>query len=171
MSGKLEKSFGNLLISGKEVALGKFKKICGFVPQEDVMCCEMTVREIIVHSARMRLPSTWKPSEIEHHADVIIETLKYNSCKSYSNLPSLAHVAHSIIGDGIQRGISGGQRKRVNIGIELAATPICLCLDEPTSGLDSTAALEVVENLRRIARLGMTITAVIHQPRVEIFRK
>lgn len=159
LSGKLESSFGKLLISGKQVSLGNFKQICGFVPQEDIMCREMTVSEIILHSARMRLPSSWSPLEIKTHAELIIQIL------------NLSHVKNTPIGDGVQRGISGGQRKRVNIGIELAATPLCLCLDEPTSGLDSTAALEVVDVLRRIAEIGMTVTAVIHQPRVEIFKK
>jgi ABC-type multidrug transport system ATPase subunit len=75
------------------------------------------------------------------------------------------------IGDEDTRGISGGQRKRVNIGIELCAIPTCIFLDEPTSGLDSTAALEVCDNLRQIAALGLTIVSVIHQPRIEIFEK
>lgn len=60
-------------------------------------------------------------------------------------------------------------RKRVNIGMELAAIPISLFLDEPTSGLDSTAALNIAKILKRIANLGQTVVAVIHQPRVEIF--
>ncbi|KAJ1342995.1 hypothetical protein BSLG_002420 [Batrachochytrium salamandrivorans] len=69
------------------------------------------------------------------------------------------------------RGISGGQRKRVNIGMELAAAPVCIFLDEPTSGLDATSALHIADILKSIADLGMTIVAVIHQPRVEIFFK
>jgi ABC-type multidrug transport system ATPase subunit len=77
----------------------------------------------------------------------------------------------SNIGDETTRGISGGQRKRVNIGIELCAIPTCIFLDEPTSGLDSTASLEVCDNLRQIAELGLTIVSVIHQPRIEIFEK
>ena len=88
------------------------------------------------------------------------------------------------------RGVSGGQRKRTNIGIELAAAPAAIFLEsvpivcvlfmpprtlcpflysEPTSGLDSAAALEVCRTLRAIADLGLTVVAVIHQPRLEIF--
>ncbi|CAE8655752.1 unnamed protein product, partial [Polarella glacialis] len=66
-------------------------------------------------------------------------------------------------------GLSGGQRKRVNVGIELAASPTVLFLDEPTSGLDSTSSLILVQQLRRMAQLGMTIVMVIHQPRYSLF--
>eukprot|EP00795_Rhopilema_esculentum_P012948 gene12948-3707_t len=70
-----------------------------------------------------------------------------------------------------QRGISGGQRKRVNIGMELIADPTLLFLDEPTSGLDSTSSLTVLNALRKVAEKGrLTVACVIHQPRYEIFR-
>jgi hypothetical protein len=65
--------------------------------------------------------------------------------------------------------ISGGQRKRVSIGMELAAAPMALFLDEPTSGLDATAAASIMATLKALSRLGMTIVTIIHQPRQEIF--
>ncbi len=77
---------------------------------------------------------------------------------------------HSVVGDENERGISGGQRKRVNIGMELVADPTVLFLDEPTSGLDASTAKEVCESLRRVTEKGMTVIAVIHQPRYEIFQ-
>jgi ABC-type multidrug transport system ATPase subunit len=161
LSGKTDTkgASGELFINSRKSELTKYKKIYGFVPQDDVMHNELTVRENILHSARIRLPSNWTAKDIEDHVDNVLEAL------------DLSHVANTPIGDGTTRGVSGGQRKRVNIGMELVATPLCLCLDEPTSGLDSTAALEVSDILRRIAHLGITILAVIHQPRVEIFKK
>jgi ABC-type multidrug transport system ATPase subunit len=69
----------------------------------------------------------------------------------------------------LKRGVSGGQRKRANIGIELAAAPSALFLDEPTSGLDSTQALHVANIMKQLAETGMNVVAVIHQPRYEIF--
>jgi energy-coupling factor transporter ATP-binding protein EcfA2 len=79
-------------------------------------------------------------------------------------------VQHTRIGDEKTRGVSGGQRKRVNIGIEVSACPVALYLDEPTSGLDSTAALEVTNSLKHIAHsTGITVAMVIHQPRYEIW--
>jgi ABC-type multidrug transport system ATPase subunit len=81
----------------------------------------------------------------------------------------LHDIRHSIIGDATKRGISGGQRKRVNIGMELVSMPTVLFLDEPTSGLDSSSSQEVCDALRTVARLGLTVVTVIHQPRYEIF--
>jgi len=75
-------------------------------------------------------------------------------------------VQNELIGSVSSRGISGGQRKRVNIGVELVADPTILFLDEPTSGLDSTNGLEVVKILKKVSRYGLTVLAIIHQPYV-----
>ena len=83
----------------------------------------------------------------------------------------LTHVQHTLIGDEFVRGISGGQRKRVNIGIELMSSPLVLFLDEPTSGLDATTTMELIESLEKLADLGLTIAMVIHQPRMEVLNK
>jgi ABC-type multidrug transport system ATPase subunit len=123
------------------------------------MIRECTVRENILFSARMRLPREgWPDSRICEYVDAVIEVLGLSEC------------SNTLIGDPAgTRGVSGGQRKRTNIGIELAAAPAAIFLDEPTSGLDSAAALEVCRTLRAIADLGLTVVAVIHQPRLEIF--
>ncbi|TPX35033.1 hypothetical protein SmJEL517_g02426 [Synchytrium microbalum] len=158
LMGKYPRTGGRLFINGREEAgINACKKIVGFVPQEDIMLREMTVRENILHSARTRLPNNWTQEEIEGYVDAILEAL------------NLSHVAHTIIGDESTRGVSGGQRKRVNIGMELAAVPLAIFLDEPTSGLDSTAALSVAQILKSITTLGLTVVAVVHQPRFEIF--
>ena len=83
---------------------------------------------------------------------------------------NLQAVKYQRIGNEEKRGISGGQRKRVNIAIELAAAPLILFLDEPTTGLDSSAALEVCEILNKIVKLtNINVAVVIHQPRIEIW--
>ncbi|KAI8816706.1 uncharacterized protein EV422DRAFT_275965 [Fimicolochytrium jonesii] len=158
LMGKVPRTNGTLYINNKESEMHKFKKIIGYVPQEDIMHRELTVKENIHHAARVKLPASWTAKEVEDYTDAVIAAL------------NLSHVAHSPIGDETTRGISGGQRKRVNIGIELAGVPITLFLDEPTSGLDSTSALSVCQNLKDVAGLGLTIVSVIHQPRYEIFR-
>ena len=84
----------------------------------------------------------------------------------------LANIRDSIIGDEQVRGISGGQRKRVNIALELITEPSLLFLDEPTSGLDGTSTLEILQILRSLANAGAgkTIILTIHQPRIEAYK-
>ena len=126
----------------------------GFVPQDDTMMLELTVRENMLYSSRVRLPRHgWTDEDIARHVDAVIDVLGLFSCA-----------------DTLVANVSGGQRKRANIGLELAMAPAAIFLDEPTSGLDSTAALEVCRTLKSIADLGLTVVAVIHQPRLEIFR-
>ncbi|KAJ3380640.1 hypothetical protein HDU84_005666 [Entophlyctis sp. JEL0112] len=157
LMGKVSRTSGILKINKTIAEMKAFRKIIGYVPQEDVMLEELTVRENIMYSARTRLPNSWSNKAVSDHVDAIIRALNLND------------VAHRKIGNVLERGISGGQRKRVNIGMELAAAPLSVFLDEPTSGLDSTSALDVAHILSSISRLGLTIVAVIHQPRLEIF--
>jgi ABC-type phosphate/phosphonate transport system ATPase subunit len=82
---------------------------------------------------------------------------------------ALNKVTHQVVGSSAQRMISGGQRKRVAIGVELVAKPSLLWLDEPTSGLDASVAYDVVEALKNSSQRGMNILAVMHQPRCSIF--
>ncbi|CAN0450502.1 unnamed protein product, partial [Discosporangium mesarthrocarpum] len=79
------------------------------------------------------------------------------------NLLGLTHVADNIIGKETKRGVSGGERKRVAIGVELITSPDILFLDEPTSGLDSSTALSIVTLLKRLAQKGMIVVCSIHQ--------
>jgi ABC-type multidrug transport system ATPase subunit len=82
----------------------------------------------------------------------------------------LQRIRNSVVGSPEKRGISGGQKKRVNIGMELVAYPRVLFLDEPTSGLDSSSSLQVARCLQRMRSLGITVVTVIHQPRWSVFR-
>ncbi|KAJ3286336.1 hypothetical protein HDU79_006575, partial [Rhizoclosmatium sp. JEL0117] len=157
LMGKAARTAGTLKINGTVAEMASFKKLIGYVPQDDTMIEELSVRENIRYSARVRLPNSWTNAEVDAHVEAILQAL------------NLSHVADKRIGNVLQRGISGGQRKRVNIGMELAAAPLSVFLDEPTSGLDSTAAMDAVNILHSISRLGLTIVAVVHQPRVEIF--
>ena len=157
LMGKAPRTQGHLYVNGVEGELSQYKQIIGFVPQEDIMHRELTVRENIYHSARVRLPSSWTDKEVDELVTAVIGVL------------NLSHVQHTQIGDENTRGVSGGQRKRVNIGMELVALPLVLFLDEPTSGLDSTASLQCMDVLKQITSLGITVVSVIHQPRYEIF--
>ncbi|KAK4442008.1 hypothetical protein QBC34DRAFT_37781 [Podospora aff. communis PSN243] len=157
LMGKLEHTTGSVSVNDAPGRVGRYKKLVGYVPQDDVVSPELTVRENILHSARMRLPRAWTSAEIHAHVDAVVECLE------------LSHVRDSIVGTIGKPIISGGQRKRVSIGMELAAAPMAIFLDEPTSGLDATAASSIMRTLRALSGLGITVIATIHQPRREIF--
>jgi ABC-type multidrug transport system ATPase subunit len=157
LMGKLHATGGTIKINGHSKDMSKYKKLVGYVPQDDIVFPELTVRENILHSARIRLSSSWRDKAIQDHVDSLIACLQ------------LTHVQHSRVGDAAHPVISGGQRKRVNIGMELAAAPMAIFLDEPTSGLDATSANTIMRLLRAISRLGVTAIAIIHQPREQIF--
>ena len=117
----------------------------------------LTVQETIQFAADFKLPRDVSPGEKRAIVDRVIELL------------GLSGVRHSRIGEETKRGISGGEKKRVAIGIELVTFPGLLFLDEPTTGLDSTTAQNLIETLRGIARkTAMTIILTIHQPRASI---
>ena len=83
---------------------------------------------------------------------------------------NLSHISDSVVGDLSHQGISGGERKRTSIGLELMAKPQILFLDEPTSGLDSFSAISVIHAIKKIVERGnITVIASIHQPRTSIF--
>jgi len=157
LMGKAHTTAGTIKINGWSKDMSKYKKLIGYVPQDDIVFPELTVRENILHSARIRLPSLWRDKAIQDHVDSLIACLQ------------LTHVQHSRVGDAARPVISGGQRKRVNIGMELAAAPMAIFLDEPTSGLDATSAATIMRLLKAISRLGVTTIAIIHQPREQIF--
>jgi ABC-type multidrug transport system ATPase subunit len=160
LSGQVDKTAGEILVNGvSQPSLARYKSVMGFVPQEDIMHRTLTVREILDFNAATRLDHRMSAGDREDLVDDIIDIL------------GLKKVEHSIIGDETRRGLSGGERKRVNVGMELAADPSILFLDEPTSGLDSTSAVQVTQCLKTVAsRSNMTIVCVIHQPRAEVFK-
>ncbi|KAF3852526.1 hypothetical protein F7725_005881 [Dissostichus mawsoni] len=118
-----------------------FKCLSGYVVQEDVVMGTLTVRENLRFSAALRLPRSVLQSEKEAR-----------------------------VGTQMTRGISGGERKRTNIGMELIIDPAVLFLDEPTTGLDASTANSVLLLLKRMASKGRTIILSIHQPRYSIYR-
>ena len=132
----------------------------GFVPQDDIVYAELTVFENLIFAGRFKLPRGTAQEMIELLAEEVLADL------------GLSRVANSLVGDVYRRGISGGEKKRVNIGLELMAKPSILFLDEPTSGLDSSSAMVVMTSLNNLVRnQGMTVCSVIHQPRQQIFEQ
>ncbi|XP_074946485.1 broad substrate specificity ATP-binding cassette transporter ABCG2 isoform X1 [Phalacrocorax aristotelis] len=148
---------GNVLINGAPQP-ANFKCTSGYVVQDDVVMGTLTVRENLKFSAALRLPKSVKEQEKKERVNQIISEL------------GLSKVADSKVGTQFTRGVSGGERKRTNIGMELITNPAILFLDEPTTGLDASTANAVLLLLKRMAKQGKTIIFSIHQPRYSIFR-
>jgi ABC-type multidrug transport system ATPase subunit len=138
-----------------------FADISAYVEQDDALFPLSTVQETLFFQARLRLPSTTSQEEHDKTIEDVLRQL------------GLLHVRNTNVGgnsfNGALRGISGGERKRLSIGIELLHGPRCIFLDEPTTGLDSYQALNVMDKMRELARAGHTVMTSIHQPRSSIF--
>ncbi|XP_078061052.1 broad substrate specificity ATP-binding cassette transporter ABCG2 isoform X2 [Mustelus asterias] len=148
---------GQVLIDGA-LQPSNFKCISGYVVQDDVVMGTLTVRENFQFSAALRLPRSIRNREKNERIGQVIKEL------------GLTKVADSKVGTMFIRGVSGGERKRTNIGMELIIDPSVLFLDEPTTGLDASTALAVLMLLQRMSRKGKTIIFSIHQPRYSIFK-
>ncbi|XP_030643909.1 ATP-binding cassette sub-family G member 2-like [Chanos chanos] len=148
---------GEVLIDGAPQP-PNFKCLSGYVVQDDVVMGTLTVRENLRFSAALRLPSTISEMEKEARVNHLIQEL------------GLSKVADARVGTQLIRGVSGGERKRTNIGMELIIDPSVLFLDEPTTGLDASTANSVLLLLKRMANNGRTIIMSIHQPRYSIYR-
>jgi ABC-type multidrug transport system ATPase subunit len=148
---------GRTFINGSPESSTALHDVMGFVPQDDIMYEDLTVKENLLYCCQLRADPSMSRAEQRQHVNRVIDSL------------GLFPSRHSLIGSTEDRGISGGQRKRVNVGMELTSKPLVLFLDEPTSGLDSTTSAELMQYLHRLTATGLTIAAVIHQPRIEVF--
>lgn len=129
-----------------------------YVTQEDILTTALTVGEVVYYSALLQLPDTMSKSEKRERAHTTIKEM------------GLQDVINTRIGGWSNKGISGGQKRRVSICLEILTRPKLLFLDEPTSGLDSAASYHVMKKITRLARQdGRTVIASIHQPSTEVF--
>jgi ABC-type multidrug transport system ATPase subunit/ABC-type multidrug transport system permease subunit len=148
---------GSVLANGQEISTINYLKYIGYVTQDDVLLDMLTVRESVMFAARLKTKGT--ESEKSKKVDLILEEIGLLKCQN------------TIIGNAAIKGVSGGEKKRTCIAIELITTPSILFLDEPTSGLDSFSALNVVELLNEQANKGRTVISTIHQPSSDIYIK
>ncbi|KAL5017918.1 hypothetical protein ScPMuIL_003640 [Solemya velum] len=148
---------GHILIDGATPP-DNFKCMVGYVVQDDVVMGTLSVRENFHFSASLRLPKGVSHEEKKKRVELVINELGLKNC------------AETKVGTEFIRGVSGGERKRTNIGMELIISPRILFLDEPTTGLDASTANAVMVLLKRLALRGRTVVFSIHQPRFTIFR-
>ena len=138
----------------------KYKQSIGYVIQHDALLPFLTVFETLMYSGMLTLPNSLSTS------------MKVKRIKEIMNEVGLKKVANQYVGNELVRGISGGEKKRLSIAIELLRSPCILFLDEPTSGLDAKNALILCENLARLAhKYKYTVITTIHQPRAQIFNQ
>ncbi|KAJ6775153.1 ABC TRANSPORTER G FAMILY MEMBER 5 [Salix purpurea] len=157
LAGKLTPQNGTIFVNQNPIDKARFKRISGYVTQKDTLFPLLTVEETLMFSARLRLR--------------LPQAQLSSSVKSLMKELGLDHVAMTRVGDDRIRGISGGERRRVSIGVDAIHDPEVLILDEPTSGLDSTSALQIIDMLKAMAETrGRTIILSIHQPGFRIVK-
>ena len=149
---------GDFLVNGRPLP-HSFQADTGYCQQQDVHLPQQTVREALQFSAILRQPRETPKEERLAYVEEVIRLLE------------MERFAEAIVGDDGE-GLNVEQRKRLTIGVELAAKPsLLLFLDEPTSGLDAQAAWSVVRFLKKLASEGQAILCTIHQPSGELFNQ
>jgi len=147
------------LLNGLDVAASydELRSIIGYVPQDEIIHPELTVRQAMTYAALLRFPDDTTSQAIDARVNQLLDDL------------GLRDAADVLVGGPEKKGVSGGQRKRVNIALELLTSPSLLFLDEPTSGLASEDAVVVVNLLRELTEKGNTVVLTVHQPGYRIY--
>jgi ATP-binding cassette subfamily G (WHITE) protein 2 len=150
---------GQTTINGAEYNSALLKRLSGYVIQDDLLFPHITVEETLRYSAALRMPQDSSNEERHERVEDAIRRLGLESCRN------------TIVGNATIRGISGGERKRLCVAIELLTRPRILFLDEPTSGLDSASAYALCAILKELsASRACTVVCTIHQPQNKIFQ-
>ncbi|MBM4375236.1 MAG: FHA domain-containing protein [Deltaproteobacteria bacterium] len=162
LNGYLPPTQGLVRINGEDLysIYDLLRGSIGYVPQDDLVHAELTVYEAVRYSAKFRLPPDYSDQEIDARVQQTLRDLGLDS------------IQHLEIGAPEKKVLSGGQRKRVNIALELVTDPIILYLDEPTSGLAADDAASLIQLLNGLTTAtGKTIIMTIHQPAKEEYEK
>eukprot|EP00854_Cymbomonas_tetramitiformis_P006012 gene6012-7224_t len=148
---------GDILYNGKRVNPASMRRTVGFVPQQTILCEELTVRENLSCSARLRLPRNTKPQHITVIVDGVLKALDLFSVESL------------LVGSAGVWGINNGQRVRTAIAMELVTDPVALFLDDPMHGLSFDSSGIIMKALRSLACVQCNIVMVLRQPRFVIY--
>ena len=147
---------GTIRFGGAVVKKEDLKHVCGYVEQFDNLVEELTVVEMLNYAVELKLPALSR-AEKHDRVEEVISLLQLQGCRD------------TMIGGELVKGLSGGQKKRCNIGLALITRPPIIFLDEPTTGLDSGMANEVVSVMSFLASQGRTVVATIHSPTASAF--
>ncbi|CAH0473500.1 unnamed protein product [Peronospora belbahrii] len=143
---------GDMELNGKPREIQTFRAVTSYVAQEDSLLGSFTVFETMHMAAKLSLPNNVTSNQITSRVDNVIEAMGLGTCR------------YTLVGDIFRKGLSGGQKRRLSIAIELLSNPSILILDEPTSGLDSSAAHNVMKFIAKLSAEGKTVVCTIHQP-------
>uniref|UniRef100_A0A3P8Y7R7 ABC transporter domain-containing protein n=1 Tax=Esox lucius TaxID=8010 RepID=A0A3P8Y7R7_ESOLU len=160
ISGRIGNSgtlLGDVSVNGRKLKREQYQDCFCYVLQSDNLLSYLTVEETLTYTAQLALR---RYSAEVIHKKVLAVMAELN----------LSHVAHSVIGGRVFPGISGGERRRVSIAMQLLQDPKVILLDEPTTGLDSMTANQIVVLLAELAKSDRIVIVTIHQPRSELFR-
>jgi len=159
LNGNDHPSSGRILINGIDIHKEgeKIKGIIGYVPQDDLLIEDLTVYQNLYYASKLCF-SNYSEEEVN---DLVDKTLLSLGLYEIRNLK---------VGNPLQKMVSGGQRKRLNIGLELLREPMILYVDEPTSGLSSRDSENIMDLLKELSLRGKLIFVVIHQPSSDIFK-
>jgi ABC transport system ATP-binding/permease protein len=159
LHGKITPTSGNLYINGYDINSDaeELKGLIGFVPQDDMLIEELTVYQNLYFNARLCF-GDYNEEQLKNTVEKVLQDLDLYEIKDLQ------------VGDMMNKKVSGGQRKRLNIGLELMREPVVLFIDEPTSGLSSFDSEKVMSLLRNQALHGKLVFAIIHQPSSDIIK-
>lgn len=159
LNGYTRPAQGTVLFRGQSLYdyYDLYRHMMGYVPQDDIVHPQLTVRQALYFSARLRTDLT--DGEIDARSVKVLEDL------------GIPDKIDTIIGSPERKTLSGGQRKRVNIALELITDTPVLFLDEPTSGLSSYDAEAVIDLLKGMSKTGKTILTTIHQPSLKVYKQ
>lgn len=159
LAGILDPNNGSIRVNGKDInqTPNELEGVIGYIPQDDILMEDLTVYQNLLFNAKLSLSGL-----TEHQISEKIENILTDL--------GLEHTRDLRVGTLLNQKISGGQRKRLNIALELIRQPAVLFVDEPTSGLSSRDSENVMDLLKQLTLLGKLIFAVIHQPSSDIYK-
>jgi ABC-type multidrug transport system ATPase subunit len=159
LHGKIRPVAGNLYINGYDIHSDseEIKGLIGYVPQDDMLIEELTVYQNLYYNARLCF-GDYDEEQLRNTVEKVLVDL------------DLLEIKDLQVGDPLNKKVSGGQRKRLNIGLELMREPVVLFIDEPTSGLSSFDSEKVMNLLRNQSLSGKLVFANIHQPSSDILK-
>ncbi len=160
ISAEIHPTYGTIKIDGKNLNrnLMYFTEHFGYVPQEDLLFSNLTVYENLMYRGKMRMP-TISNEQLDQKISIIL------------NQTNLMQRKYSPVGDVKNKFMSGGERKRLNIALEMLFEPTLIICDEPTSGLSSSDAEQVIDMLKELTIQGKIVLCTIHQPNADIYAK